>query len=129
LDPLLQRLDLVVRGFGVVVAVWGGFVLAAYGAFLSAYRIGATLVPLALPLVVVGNAGLIWFAYRVTGHKLLGLSPGIVWILVTFVWSTSTSEGDLVLYQKNWVATAYLLAGSATVGLYAYRLVVPKRGG
>jgi hypothetical protein len=120
-------IDPVLRGVGAAVAAWGGFVLAAFGAFISAFRIGPVLVPLALPLVVVGNALLIWFAYRVTEHKFLGLLPGLIWIVVSFVWSSRTTEGDLVLYQSNWVATAYLLVGSATVGICGYRMMVPSR--
>jgi hypothetical protein len=119
--------DLVLRGVGAAVAAWGGFVLAAFGAFISAFRIGTALVPLALPLALVGNALLIWFAYRVTGNKFLGLLPGLIWIVVSFVWSSRTTEGDLVLYQSNWVATVYLLVGSATVGICGYRLIVPPR--
>jgi hypothetical protein len=122
-----EWVDPVLRGVGAGVAAWGGFVLAAFGAFISAFRIGSALVPLALPLVVVGNALLIWFGYRVTGNKFLGLLPGLIWILVSFVWASRTTEGDLVLYESNWVATAYLLVGSATVGACAYRLIVPSR--
>jgi hypothetical protein len=122
-----EWVDLVVRGVGAAVAAWGGFVLAAFGAFISAFRIGAVLIPVALPLVVAGNALLIWFSYRVTAHKLLGLLPGLIWILVSFIWSSRTTEGDLVLYDSNWVATVYLLVGSATVGICAYRILVPPR--
>jgi hypothetical protein len=128
-DPprIPEWVDVVLRAVGAAVAAWGGFVLAAFGAFISAFRIGTALVPLALPLAVVGNALLIWFAYRVTGNKFLGLLPGLIWIMVSFVWASRTTEGDLVLYESNWVATVYLLVGSATVGVYAYRLIVPPR--
>jgi hypothetical protein len=122
-----EWVDGVLRGAGAAVAAWGGFVLAAFGAFISPFRIGTVLVPLALPLALVGNALLIWFAYRVTGNKFLGLLPGLIWIMVSFVWSSRTTEGDFVLYQSNWVATVYLLVGSATVGICAYRMIVPPR--
>ena len=122
-----EWVDTVLRGVGAAVAAWGGFVLAVFGAFISAFRIGTVLVPLALPLALVGNALLVWFAYRVTENKFLALLPGLIWIVVSFVWSSRTTEGDLVLYESNWVATAYLLVGSATVGICAYRLIVPPR--
>jgi hypothetical protein len=125
--PWLRWVDLILRGLGAGVAAWGGLVLAGYGAFMSAFRVGTALVPVAVPLAIVGNAALIWFAYRVTRHTFLGLLPGLLWVAVTFIWSSRTTEGDLVLYQSNWVATAYLLAGSATVGVCAYRLIVPRR--
>jgi hypothetical protein len=126
-SPILRWLDLGLRGLGAVIAFWGAFMLAAYGAFISAFRVGATLVPVAVPIAIVGNAVLIWFAYRVTGHKFLGVLPGLLWITVSFVWSSRTTEGDLVLYQSNWVATVYLLAGATTIGVCAYRIILPPR--
>jgi hypothetical protein len=126
-SPVRHWLDLGLKGLGAAIAVWGALVLAAYGAFISAFRVGALLVPVAVPIAIVGNAALIWFAYRVTGHKFLGLLPGLLWVAVSFVWSSRTTEGDLVLYQSNWVATVYLLAGSATIGLCAYRIILPPR--
>jgi len=124
---VMRWLDAALRGFGEALAVWGALLVAAYGAFLSAFRVGPDLVPIALPIAVVGNAALIWFAYRVSGHKLFALVPGFIWIIVTFAWSSRTTEGDLVLYQSNWVATVYLLVGSATIGICAYRLFIPRR--
>jgi hypothetical protein len=120
-------LDPAVRWAGAAVAVWGGAVLGAFGAFATAYRVGTVLVPVALLFAVFGNAVLIRFAHRVTGRRFLALLPGLVWITLSFVASSRTTEGDLVLYQSNWVATVYLLAGSATVGLMAYRMLIPPR--
>lgn len=112
------------RGAGAVVAVWGAVVVSVYGAFLTPFRIGQVLVPVAVVLAVVGNAVLIWFAHDVTGNKFLGLLPGVVWVALSFLGADRTTEGDLVLYQSNWVATVYLFAGAATVAVCAYRILV-----
>ena len=119
-------LHCVLRWVGAAVAVWGAVLIATFGAFITPWRVGTVLVPVALPLAVLGNAALIRFAYRVTRNKFLGLLPGLVWVVVSFVASARTTEGDLVLYQSNWVATVYLLAGAATVGVAAYRMIVPR---
>jgi hypothetical protein len=120
-------LDTVLRGVGAAAATWGGFVLAAYGGYMTPFRLGATLVPVSVLLAVGGNAVLIWFAYRVTGHRFLGLLPGLVWVVLSFLASGRTTEGDFILIESNWVSTAYLLSGSATVGIAAYRMLVPRR--
>lgn len=118
-------LDVVACVAGTVVAVWGAVVLSVYGAFLTPFRIGQVLVPVAVALVVGGNALLIRFAHRVTGSRYLALLPGLVWVALSFVGSERTTEGDLVLYQSNWVATVYLFAGTGTVVVCAYRLLIP----
>jgi hypothetical protein len=115
----------VARGAGAIVAVWGAVVLSAYGAFLTPFRLGHVLVPVAVVLAVGGNALLIRFAHGVTGNKMLALLPGLVWAALTFLGAGRTTEGDLVLYQSNWVAIVYLFAGMGTVAVFAYRLLVP----
>jgi hypothetical protein len=111
---------------GTVIGLWGGFLLAIYTMFITPYRIGTVLIPLSIVLAIAGNAALIWFTYTATGNKWLGLLPGLVWVALTFFGADRTTEGDLVLSQRNWVATVYLFAGAATVGIAAYRLIVPK---
>jgi len=118
--------EVLLRVAGSVVACWAAVVLALFGAFMTPFRIGSVLAPISLVLAIGGNAGIIWFAYRVTRHKLLALLPGLVWTVLTLIGSGKTSEGDLILYQSNWVATVYLYAGCATVGVAGYRLIVPK---
>jgi hypothetical protein len=124
--PNDKVLDILLRVVGAVVAVWGGALLGTYATFMTAYRIGTVLVPVSLVLAVVGNLALIWFAYATTGNKWLALLPGLVWAGLSFVGATRTREGDLVLYQSNWVGTVYLFAGSVTIAVAAYRLIVPK---
>ena len=123
-DDLLA--DVLVRVGGAVVAIWGGILLGLYATFMTPFRIGTALVPISIALAVVGNAGLVWFAYLTTRNKFVALLPGLVWAVLSFMGSARTTEGDLVLYQSNWVGTVYLFAGSITVGVAAYRIIVPK---
>ena len=97
--------------------------LAVYGVFITPFRVGAVLVPVALVFAVVGNLVLIWFAHGVTRNRWLALLPGAIWLVITFAASGRTTEGDLVLYQSNWVATAYLFAGAATITVAGYRIL------
>jgi hypothetical protein len=115
--------DALIRGAGAAVAVWGAVVLALYGVFMTPVRVGDVLVPVALVLAIAGNALLMRFARTVTGSRLFALVPGAIWIVITFVAAGRTTEGDLVLFQSNWVATAYLFVGSATVTVMGYRIV------
>ena len=119
-------LDKLVRAGGAVVAVCGGILLAFYATFMTPYRIGTVFVPVSLVLVIVGNAALVWFAYYTTRNKFLALLPGLVWLALAFLGADRTTEGDLVLYQKNWVGTVYLFAGAITIAVAAYRIIVPK---
>jgi hypothetical protein len=112
---------------GLVVACWGAILLAAVGAFLTPYRIGSVLVPISVVLVVAGIVAVTRFAFAVTEHAWLSLTPGLLWLVLSFSWSARTTEGDLVLVQQDWVATVYLLVGSVTIGVVAYRMIVPPR--
>jgi fatty-acid desaturase len=119
--------ELALRISGAVVSVLLAGLVAAFGAFLTPFRIGTALVPVSLVIAIGGIAGLTWFAYTVTRHRLLGLLPGVVWIAVTFLAATRTHEGDLVLISTDWVASVYLLLGPLALAACAYRLLAPTR--
>lgn len=121
-----RPLDLTIRTGGLVVAAWGGILLAFYGTFMTPYRIGTVFVPVSVVLVIVGNLALIWFAFFTTRNKWLALVPGLAWIALSFLGADRTTEGDLIMYQANWVGTVYLFAGAGTIAVAAYRLIVPK---
>jgi hypothetical protein len=123
------RSDIWIKVGGLIVACWGAVLLAAVGAFLTPFRIGSVLVPISLLLCVVGLLGLTQFAYDVSGHPWLSLIPGGIWLVISFAWSARTNEGDLVLVGQNWVATVYLFAGAITIGVAAYRMIVPRHRG
>jgi hypothetical protein len=111
---------------GAVVSIWAALLLSAAGAFLTPLRVGAVLVPVSLVLGIGGNIAIMWFAYRVIRNRYLAVLPGLIWVVVTFIASGTTKEKDLVLYQGNWVAIVYLLSGSITVGVVAFRIFAPQ---
>jgi hypothetical protein len=119
-------LEVLIRVGGAVVAVAGGALLGVFATLMTPFRIGGTLVPISLLLAVGGNAALIWFSYFTTRNKFLALLPGLVWAGFAFLGVDRTNEGDIVLYQQNWVSTVYLFVGAITVSIAAYRLIVPK---
>jgi hypothetical protein len=122
-EPLWLRL------VGLLVAVVGAIAVALLGAFLTPLRIGSVLVPVSLVLVVAGLAVVTRFAHAVTEHIGLSLVPGVVWLVLSLVFSVRTTEGDLILISTNWVATVYLLVGSVTIGVLGYRMILPRRPG
>lgn len=115
------------RLIALVVAGWLGVLLALFAGFLTAYRLNGWLIPVSLVFVVAGLSAMTRFTFAVTRHVWLSVLPGVVWLIVSLVLSSRTREGDLVLVQQNWVATVYLLLGSITLGVLAYRLVVPRQ--
>ena len=119
----VRELALVVSG--AIVSLWAALLLSVVGAFLTPLRIGTVQAPVSIVLGIGGNALIMWFAYRVTRSKGFALLPGLLWVVLTFFGSGTTSERDIVLLG-NWVAIAYLYSGCATVGVVAYRLLVPR---
>lgn len=79
-------------GLVIVLAV----LLAVWGSFLVPLRVGATAVPLACVVAVVGNALL-----GLAGGRLLGRAgaagPALAWLAVVLVLSSPRDEGDLVV--------------------------------
>lgn len=115
------------RWVGLVVACLGAAVVTVLTAFLTPYRIGGFLVPISLLLLVGGLTVVTRFARDVTNHAGLSLIPGGVWLVLSLVFSGRTNEGDLVLISSNWVATVYLLVGSVTIGVLAFRMIIARR--
>jgi len=103
------------------------FLIAVIGALLTPYRVGATLVPISLVIAVAGIIGTIWFALRVTGHRVVAMLPGVVWLAVSLFASSRTTEGDLILISSNWVASGYLLAGPIAIAACGYWLFYAQR--
>ncbi|HEY7223482.1 MAG TPA: hypothetical protein VH561_07725 [Micromonosporaceae bacterium] len=119
--------EVLLRLAGVVVASAAAFVLAVVGAFLTPLRVGTVLVPVSLVLVVAGLVAIMWFTRAVTARAGFALIPGGVWLIVSLALSVRTHEGDLVLVQQDWVALVYLLLGTVTIGVLAYRMTMRRR--
>ncbi len=120
-------LDRSLRTAGFVVALAMAFLVALYGAFLTPFRIGTTLVPIALLIAAGGIVGVVWFTYQVTNHRVLAMLPCVVWVAASFPAAIRTHDGDLILTSDNWVASSYLLVGPAAIAVCAYRLFRPGR--
>lgn len=83
---------------------------AVWGAFLVPLRLGGVPVPLCVVIAVVGNAGLGLAGTRITGSRLGGAGPGLVWLLIALTFGTQTASGDTVI-QASVMGYAFLLLG------------------
>jgi hypothetical protein len=120
----------ILRLLGALVAGCGAVVTAVLEAFLTPLRWGAVRLPASVVLAVLTNLLLLWFTHKVTGHRMVALLPGLLWLAVMIVASGRTTEGDLVLTANNWVVFATILGGVAAYVAGAYRLLIapPGRG-
>ena len=83
---------------------------AVWGAFLVPLRLGGVPVPLCVVIAVVGNAGLGLAGTRITGRRLGGMVPGLVWLLIALAFGTQTASGDTVI-EASVMGYAFLLLG------------------
>ena len=119
-------LDVTIRVAGWVFAVWGAVASAVLEAFLTPLRFHGYRMPLSLLLAAVLNAGLVVFAYRVTGRRAAVVASALAWFVVEVVCAGGTAEGDIVLAANNWVAIGLLLVGTLTLAVAAYLVVIPR---
>ena len=77
----------------VAVAGW----LAVVEVFWLPLRIGPVLVPVSVLAAVVGNLLLVDQAHRLSGSRLVGVLPAVVWGVVAIAASVPRPEGDLLL--------------------------------
>jgi len=121
-------LGLLLRVAGGVVAVGLAAAFAVYGAFLAPlYYPGSDIrLPVALVFALVGNPLLVWFTYRVTGHRLALLAPAAVWCGVWLAASGRTTEGDLLITGDNWVGLTTLFLGPLAFAAGAYLTVIRR---
>jgi hypothetical protein len=112
------------RVAGFVMALLLAALTATFEAFLTPLYLGATRLPVALVAAVVCNIGLVWFTAFVTGRRIAVAGPALVWVVIMVAASSRTTEGDLVLIERNWVGIATMLAGSVAFAGAAYRLIL-----
>ncbi|GHJ50230.1 hypothetical protein Cs7R123_75720 [Catellatospora sp. TT07R-123] len=118
-DAALYWVDLLLRGAGAVLAV----VLATLTAFLeamgTAVRIDGWPAVWVLPLAVVVNVLLIWFARTAVGMPWAWWFVAAPWFLVMVFAVGGTSEGDQL--ANSWLGLGLLaLGGMAIVGPVAF---------
>ncbi|KHD72855.1 hypothetical protein MB27_40850 [Actinoplanes utahensis] len=131
---------MVIRVAGVVVAAVAAVVTAFLELELSALRIGAFRtvlagdspyegsgdpLPLAVPVAVLANLAIGWFAVYTTGRRRGLVVPWVLWTLVMMAAAgTRTAEGDYLVGGTNVVALVTILAGSLTFAVHSYRLIL-----
>ena len=97
----------------VVVAAW----LTLVQVFWLPLRLGLVPVPVSVVAAVVANLLLTWAAHRLSGSRLVGVLPAVVWLVISLAATTRRPEGDLVLVGGGTlgaVSLAYLLLGVAS---------------
>lgn len=132
--------DCILRVTGLGVALLATLITAFVELELSALRTGAIRamldgdspwagtgapLPVAVPLTVVANLAIAWFAVTTTGRRWAAGPPWALWTLFMLgAAGTRTSEGDYLVGGTNWVALATILAGSLTFAWFAYRMIL-----
>ena len=95
-----------------------------WGAFLVPFRLGGTLIPVSLVIVVASNAAL-----GLAGGRLLGrwgaAGTGLLWMYVAFTLGSRRPEGDLII-PNGWVGLSYLVVGVVSAAV-AFGLTPLKR--
>jgi hypothetical protein len=117
-------------GWGIVAVLVSGW-LALVEVFWLPLRIGGVLVPLSVVAAVVGNLMLTAAAHRLSGSRVVGVLPALVWLVVAVAAMLRTSEGDLVLTGGGATGTinlAFLLLGVTAAAFGVGRaLAGPRR--
>jgi hypothetical protein len=107
---------------GVLVAGW----LALVQVFWLPLRVAGVPVPLSVLAAVTGNLLLPAAAARLSGSRVVGLLPALVWAVVVVAAMVRRPEGDLVLTAAGAVGTAnlfFLLLGATAAAFSVGRLL------
>lgn len=104
------------RSAGGVLIALGALVLAVIECFLVVLRAGTTPVPVSIVLAVLVNLSAPWVMVRVTGIRPAGFVPGLLWLVVALVFSSSGPGGDVVV-PGDWQGISFLLAGAAAAAI------------
>ncbi|MDQ1732504.1 MAG: hypothetical protein QOK10_2663 [Pseudonocardiales bacterium] len=92
-----RRLPIPLLVLGIVLyAVLGGL-SAAIAILLVPFRVGASLVPIAVVLAIAGNIVLPRLARDLNGSIAAALAPVLAWIVVLAALSSTRPEGDVLL--------------------------------
>jgi hypothetical protein len=123
--PPSRALDRSIRIAGVIIAILAALLSGLLELFFSPLRLGGIPIGVAIPMAVVANAGIAWFAVATTGRRWALGPPWASWTLLMLVAAgVRTTEGDYLLNGDNWVALIMILVGSLTFAVYSYRLIL-----
>lgn len=109
----------------VVVSAW----LTLVQVFWLPLRAGLVPLPVSILAAVVANLLLTWAAYRVSGSKVVGVLPAVVWLAISLAATMRRPEGDLILVGGGRLGTvnlAYLLIGVASAAWGVGRVLAAR---
>ena len=86
-----------------------------WGAFLVPLRVGGTLVPVSLVVVVAANTGLGLASGRLLGRPGAG-TTGLLWLVIAVTLGARRPEGDQVIIG-DWVGLGYLVLGAVSAAV------------
>jgi hypothetical protein len=125
--PPSPALELLVRGAGLLIAVLAVVLTALLELFLTPLRLGGVPLGVAVPVAVVANVAICWFAVTTVGRRWALAPPWAVWTLIMFFAAgTRTTEGDYLISGSDWVALVMILVGSLTFAIYTYRMILKR---
>jgi hypothetical protein len=110
----------------VVAAAW----LAVVEVFWLPLRVGLVPLPLSVVAAVAGNLLLVAWAYRISGSRVVGVLPALVWLVVVIAASMRRPEGDLVITgggAAGVVNLVFLLAGVTAAAFAVGRVLAGPR--
>ena len=123
--PPSRGLELAVRLAGMLVTIIATVATAILELSLTTLRLGGVPVGVAIPLAIVANVGLSWFAVTTVGRRWALGPPWVLWtLLMLFVAGARRTEGDYLLSGTDWVSLVMILVGSLTFAVYAYRMIL-----
>ncbi|PZM97173.1 MAG: hypothetical protein DIU79_03215 [Actinobacteria bacterium] len=117
--------DLALRVCGGVLSVIATLVTVVLELLLAPLRIGGHLVGVSVPVVVVANAALGWFAIQTVGRRWALALPFATWFVTMAVIGAGRPEGDILL-ADTWVGYATVFAGVAVFAVQAFRLILSR---
>jgi hypothetical protein len=122
-----RALDLTFRVAGVVITILATIFSGLLEIFLSTLRIGGVLTGVSIPLAVVTNVAIAWFAVTSTGRRWALGPPWALWTLMMLAAAgIRTNEGDYLLSGDNWIALVMILVGSLTFAVFSYRMILKR---
>lgn len=120
----VRVVDLALRVAGGGLAVFGGVLTAVVEIVLAGLRLGDQLIGVSVPLAVVANIALGWFAHTTVGRRWAVVLPALPWFAMMVVAAGRTDEGDVLLTGDNWVGLAMIVAGAMTFAVLGFRLML-----
>lgn len=120
-------MDHLIRIAGIVISVVAAICTAVLELITTTVRVGAVPIGVSIPLAVVGNLAIAWFAVVTTRRRWAFGPPWAVWTLLMFLAAgVRRPEGDYLLSGDNWIALVMILVGSLTFAVYSYRVILRR---